>query len=53
LSDRAPLTNQEGDVIKGTLSCAPNDRNNRDLDIVIDWEVSGSEPTKGSMVYKM
>jgi protein arginine N-methyltransferase 1 len=40
-------------VIKGELSCAPNSRNNRDLDIVVDYEVVGSEPTKGQMVYKM
>lgn len=26
-----------GDVIKGTLSCAPNQRNNRDLDISIKY----------------
>ena len=31
----------------------PNARNNRDLDIEIDWEVVGSEPSKGRMVYKM
>ncbi|WOO85876.1 Protein arginine N-methyltransferase 1 [Vanrija pseudolonga] len=47
------LTVSEGDVIKGTLSCAPNSRNNRDLDIVIEYEVEGAEPTKGVMEYKM
>lgn len=47
------LTVSEGDVIKGTLSCAPNDRNNRDLDIEIDYEVQGAEATKGTMAYKM
>ena len=44
---------QEGETIRGQLSCAPNSRNNRDLDIVIDWEVEGQEPSKGSMTYKM
>lgn len=47
------LTVQEGETIRGELSCAPNSRNNRDLDIVIDWEVEGQEPCKGSMTYKM
>ncbi|KAK4687472.1 type I protein arginine methyltransferase, partial [Tremellales sp. Uapishka_1] len=47
------LTVSEGDVIRGKLSCAPNARNNRDLDIVIDYEVTGAEATKGQMVYKM
>lgn len=40
-------------MIRGELSCAPNARNNRDLDIVVDYEVVGSEATKGQMVYKM
>jgi protein arginine N-methyltransferase 1 len=35
------------------LSCAPNSRNNRDLDIVLDYEVVGTEATKGTMTYKM
>jgi protein arginine N-methyltransferase 1 len=47
------ITVSENETIKGTLSCAPNSRNNRDLDIVIDWEVEGNEPSKGSMTYKM
>ena len=47
------LTVSENDVIKGTLSCAPNARNNRDLDIVIDYEVEGEAAEKGSMTYKM
>ncbi|TXT07110.1 hypothetical protein VHUM_03280 [Vanrija humicola] len=47
------LTVSEGDVIKGTLSCAPNNRNNRDLDIVIEYEVEGAESAKGVMEYKM
>ncbi|KAL7422446.1 Nuclear SAM-dependent mono-and asymmetric methyltransferase [Cryptotrichosporon argae] len=47
------LTVSEGDTIRGTLSCAPNARNNRDLDIVVDYEVSGADAQKGQMVYKM
>ncbi|BEI91319.1 uncharacterized protein CcaverHIS019_0401390 [Cutaneotrichosporon cavernicola] len=47
------MTVSEGDVIKGELTCAPNARNNRDLDIVIDYEVEGAEAVKGSMTYKM
>lgn len=44
---------QEGDVIKGELTCAPNSRNPRDLDIEIEYEVEGPEATKGKMTYKM
>ena len=31
------ITISEGETIEGTLSCAPNARNNRDLDITIGW----------------
>lgn len=44
---------QQGDKVRGTLKCAPNSRNNRDLDIKIDYEVEGAEPVKGNMTYKM
>jgi protein arginine N-methyltransferase 1 len=44
---------QEGESIRGQLSCAPNARNNRDLDIVVDYEVTGDQATSGQMVYKM
>ncbi len=44
---------QENDTIRGYLSCSPNNRNNRDLDIEIDYEVVGAEATNGSIVYKM
>lgn len=47
------LTVSEGDVVKGTLKCSPNARNNRDLDIEIDYEVQGVEAVKNKMVYKM
>ncbi|KAJ8662182.1 hypothetical protein O0I10_001875 [Lichtheimia ornata] len=35
------LTINEGESIEGRLSCAPNQRNPRDLDIVIDYEFKG------------
>ncbi|KAG8850081.1 type I protein arginine N-methyltransferase Rmt1 [Serendipita sp. 411] len=35
------------DKIKGTLSCAPNERNNRDLDIVIEYELDGADGAIG------
>nr|ODN95098.1 protein arginine N-methyltransferase 1 [Cryptococcus depauperatus CBS 7855] len=47
------LTISQDETIQGTLSCAPNTRNNRDLDIVIDYEVVGSTPDKAKMEYKM
>ncbi|PVF97020.1 S-adenosyl-L-methionine-dependent methyltransferase [Serendipita vermifera] len=37
-----PISVLEGDTVVGTLSCAPNSRNNRDLDIVIDYELDAS-----------
>lgn len=36
------LTVKTGDEIEGKLSVAPNARNNRDLDIVIEYSVSGT-----------
>jgi protein arginine N-methyltransferase 1 len=47
------LTVSEGEKITGTLSCAPNARNNRDLDIVIDYEVQGKERARDTVHYKM
>ncbi|KAF7376388.1 Protein arginine N-methyltransferase 1 [Mycena sanguinolenta] len=41
----------QGDKITGSLSCAPNARNNRDLDITITHKVEGEEETK--IQYKM
>ncbi|KDN41666.1 putative HMT1-hnRNP arginine N-methyltransferase [Tilletiaria anomala UBC 951] len=43
----------EGDVIKGTLKCSPNARNNRDLDINIKYRVEGDMSIEGEMAYKM
>lgn len=47
------LTVSEGDRITGALSCAPNQRNSRDLVIDIDWKVTGSYRAEGKMHYKM
>ena len=44
------LTVPAGERINGTFYCAPNARNNRDLDIELDWEHNSE---KGRMVYKM
>ncbi|KAG5220216.1 type protein arginine N-methyltransferase Rmt [Salix suchowensis] len=44
------LTLNEGDAIKGTLKCAPNARNNRDLDITIDYS---TPTTSETIAYKM
>ncbi|KDQ27505.1 hypothetical protein PLEOSDRAFT_1089362 [Pleurotus ostreatus PC15] len=44
------LTLNEGDTIKGTLKCAPNARNNRDLDITIDYS---TPTTSETIAYKM
>ncbi|KZO98777.1 protein arginine N-methyltransferase [Calocera viscosa TUFC12733] len=40
---RDTLTVSEGEAIHGTLTCAPNARNNRDLDIVIEYEAVRTE----------
>lgn len=50
------MTVSEGQVIKGTLDCAPNKSNPRDLDIIIDYEsegAEGGEAQKASVQYKM
>lgn len=45
------LTISEGEQITGTLTCAPNARNNRDLDITIAWTAPDGVETKFD--YKM
>ncbi|PPQ71286.1 hypothetical protein CVT24_012340 [Panaeolus cyanescens] len=45
------LTVSSNDVVSGTLSCAPNTRNNRDLDITIKYKVNDGEELV--MPYKM
>ena len=47
------LTVSAGDSITGTLKCAPNAKNNRDLDIVMDYELDGMAPAKGRGEYQM
>jgi protein arginine N-methyltransferase 1 len=47
------ITISTGETIEGTLSCAPNARNNRDLDITISYECNGEVPCRGSIEYKM
>jgi hypothetical protein len=47
------LTVSEGDKIVGNLSCAPNKRNNRDLDIEINYKVEGREEEEVNFQYKM
>lgn len=47
------ITVSAGDTIAGHISCAPNQRNNRDLIIDLNWKVTGSHPAEGKMNYKM
>lgn len=47
------LTVCNGETIEGTLTCAPNARNNRDLDITIAYKLNGTHGTEGQMEYKM
>jgi hypothetical protein len=37
------ITISQGEKIRGRLSCAPNTKNNRDLDITISYETDGRE----------
>lgn len=46
------ITISEGDTISGRLSCAPNQRNNRDLDITISYQSVNNQETT-TMSYKM
>ncbi|KZT21407.1 S-adenosyl-L-methionine-dependent methyltransferase [Neolentinus lepideus HHB14362 ss-1] len=45
------ITISAGDKIEGTLTCSPNKRNNRDLDITMKWV--GPDGNKTQMEYKM
>jgi protein arginine N-methyltransferase 1 len=47
----ADVTVSQGDTISGTLNCAPNKRNNRDLDISITFGVR--DDPKQTFEYKM
>lgn len=44
---------KSGEEIVGTLTCAPNQRNNRDLDINIKYESKGERPVSDEIQYKM
>jgi len=37
------MTVKAGETIQGQLTCSPNDRNPRDLDITIDYEFQGAQ----------
>ena len=37
------LVVQDGEVIRGRIGCKPNEKNNRDQDIFIDYEFEGSQ----------
>jgi len=50
---RDMLTLSTNDVIKGRISCVPNGKNPRDLDIKISWKVEGEVPSEGQMTYQM
>ena len=39
------ITISQGEKIRGRLACAPNTKNNRDLDITISYETDGREVT--------
>lgn len=47
------VTLQENESIEGQISVAPNQRNPRDLDIVIDYEAKGEQPVKERREYRM
>lgn len=47
------MTLSQKQSISGRLSCKPNERNNRDLDIIIWYEVEGDADGEKEMQYKM
>lgn len=47
------VTLQEGESIEGTMSVAPNARNPRDLDIVVEYTSEGANPTSERREYRM
>ncbi|RFU27433.1 hypothetical protein B7463_g8901, partial [Scytalidium lignicola] len=53
---RDVLTVQQGEQIRGVLSNKPNDKNKRDLDVTIQYQLQTDDPTRkaeGSCEYKM
>ncbi|KAH7913461.1 S-adenosyl-L-methionine-dependent methyltransferase [Hygrophoropsis aurantiaca] len=47
------LTVSEGQKITGQLTCSPNVKNNRDLDIIISYAAEGDETSAANVEYKM
>jgi hypothetical protein len=45
------ITIDQGQTITGTLYCAPNAKNNRDLDIVVEYQLGQEKPVE--IQYKM
>lgn len=50
---RDMLTVNQGEVVEGTISVRPNQKNHRDLDIDIGYQLDGELPGKGQLSYKM
>ena len=50
---RETLVLSEGETITGEFGCNPNDRNPRDLDLAIDYEVQGQVKIAESLKFKM
>ena len=53
---REVLTVEEGEQVSGFLSCKPNDKNRRDLDIKMNYELDTGDHTRstaGECDYKM
>lgn len=46
-------TLEVNDTIEGTMAIAPNKKNHRDLDIVLDYQVKGSYPAHERREYRM
>lgn len=47
------ITVKANDSVSGTISIAPNAKNPRDLDIVVDYKVDGEHPTGERREYRM
>ena len=49
------LTVCAGEELHAVITCAPNDRNRRDLDITINYDFDGknSDAVHGEQVYRM
>lgn len=46
-------TLKANDNIEGVISCRPNEKNPRDLDIVLDFKVDGAHPMAEKREYRM